>query len=157
MAMDANGTEVKISNLQTAGALFANGQVLTLRLTEGILEGTGAIVTHTVSINTPYNLSIRRNQGSNTDIKVVEFTDLGESGLGFVFYMFGESNHNTNVWQIKNSSGQDLWFYAGAYTAVTNTNSQTIAAGGSNDFATYYCHYRTAGGQRRWIVRRMVS
>jgi len=157
MAMDANGTEVKISNLQTAGALFANGQVLTLRLTEGILEGTGATVTHTVTLDTPYNLSVRRNQGSSTDIKVVEFTDLGTSGLGFVFYMFGESNHNTNGWQIKNSSGQDLWFYDGAYTAVANTNSQTICSGGFNDFATYYCQYRTAGSQRRWIVRRMLS
>lgn len=158
MCYDANGTEVKLNNLVTQGGFSATGRVENLRLTDGIFEGTLSTNVFTTSLFTPYNLSVRRNQGLVTDIKQIEFTDLGVDGLGFVFYMFGEQDHLTNVWQIKNSSGQDLWVYTSTYTALANGSVLNIAGGGAADYHTYMCNYRTTvNGVRRWIIRTLSS
>lgn len=157
MAMDANGTEVAISNLQSAGDLFALGRVLTLRLTDGLLEGNTAIETHTTTIDTPYNLTINRNGSNGTHIKLVDFTDIGADKVGFVFYMGQQANTNLTIWQIKNSSGRDLWLHEAAYDAVANTGVRTLATSTVNNFNTYYCSFITVGGDRRWIVRRFVN
>lgn len=157
MAMDANGTEVAISNLQSAGNLFALGRVLTLRLTDGLLEGNNATETHTTTIDTPYNLTINRNGSNGTHIKLVDFTDIGADKVGFVFYMGQQANTNLTIWQIKNSSGRDLWLHEAAYDAVANTGVRTLATSTVNNFNTYYCSFITVGGDRRWVVRRFVN
>lgn len=155
--MTGEGTEVKISKFQIADAFFANGRVETLRLTDGILAGNNATETHTTTIDTPYNLTINRNGSNGTHIKLVDFTDIGADKVGFVFYMGQQANTNLTIWQIKNSSGRDLWLHEAAYDAVANTGVRTLATSTVNNFNTYYCSFITVGGDRRWVVRRFVN